>query len=201
MSVKHGLLALLSQGPSTTYQLKKDFDRTTSQTWPVNIGQVSTTLQRLARDGLVCAETAVGTDEAEAGVNLWHLTATGREEVARWWTSPVSRTARSRDELVVKLALAVHVPGVDITMVVQRQRSALQRTLHDVTRARRTVDPDDVAARLVLDSHIFATEAELRWLDVVEGEAARDATTTRRTTPTHRSATDLPTTRSTEVTS
>ncbi|MCL2467343.1 MAG: PadR family transcriptional regulator [Micrococcales bacterium] len=181
VSVKHALLALLCGGPSTTYQLKKDFDRTTNQTWPVNIGQVSTTLQRLVRDGLVA-----GSDEPEdPGTSEWYLTDAGREEVARWWASPVSRERRGRDELVVKLALAVHVPGVDIAAVVQRQRSAMHQMLHDVTRARRTVDPGDLAARLVLDNHIFATEAELRWLDVVEAEVARAgrATATRGPVP------------------
>ncbi|WP_436888754.1 PadR family transcriptional regulator [Nocardiopsis dassonvillei] len=166
--MKFGLLALLSRGPATTYQLKKDFDLTTGQSWPLNIGQVSTTLGRLERDGLV--ERGAGEDAAAAP---WHLTASGREELGRWWLSPVSRRNQGRDELMVKLALAVVVPGVDVAALVQRQRSAMQRLLHDVTRARRAVGPGDLTARLVLDHHIFATEAELRWLDAVEGEVAR----------------------------
>lgn len=170
MSVKYALLALLCRGPSTTYQLKKDFDRTTSQTWPLNIGQVSTTMTRLTRDGLV---TGGATGDGTGTNEQWQLTPQGHEELERWWASPVSREHRGRDELVVKLALAVHVPGVDTAAVVRRQRSAMQQLLHDLTRLRWAVADDDLAGRLVLDNHIFATEAELRWLDVVENEVAQ----------------------------
>lgn len=182
MSVKFALLALLSRGPSTAYQLRKDFDATTSQTWPLNIGQVSTTLQRLRRDGLV-AQVSTGRDhdrlvggsgdEHGTVTEPWQLTAEGHAELDSWWQRPVSRQHRGRDELVVKLALAVIVPGVDVTALVQAQRAAVQRLLHDVTRVRRDVDAADVTARLVLDSHIFQSEAELRWLDAVEETVAR----------------------------
>ncbi|MFC6357174.1 PadR family transcriptional regulator [Luethyella okanaganae] len=182
MSVKHALLALLSRRPSTTYQLRKDFDLTTSQTWPLNIGQVSTTLQRLQRDGLVVRDGGDTSDPASA--EPWHLTSRGRDEVEQWWRSPVSREHRGRDELIIKLALAVVVPGVDVVALVQRQRSAMQRLLHDVTRARRAVEPGELPARLVLDNHIFAAEAELRWLDSVEESVARAGALTV-TTATH----------------
>lgn len=166
MSVKHALLALLSWRPSTTYQLRKDFDTSTGQAWPLNIGQVSTTLQRLERDGLVVRDGGASDDPSAPG--QWRLTDAGRAEVAAWWRRPVPRADRGRDELVIKLALAAVVPGVDVADLVQRQRSAIQRTLHDLTRLRRDTDPDDLPTRLVLGNHIFAAEADLRWLDEVE---------------------------------
>ena len=53
MSVRHGLLALLSEGPKYGLQLREEFEARTGEVWPVNVGQVYTTLQRLERDGLV----------------------------------------------------------------------------------------------------------------------------------------------------
>ncbi|WP_343320420.1 PadR family transcriptional regulator [Arthrobacter sp. TMP15] len=166
--MKHALLALLSWKPSTMYQLRKDFDASTGETWPLNIGQVSTTLQRLERDGLVEQDVALA-GEPEP----WQLTENGRLEVHAWWHNPVPRETPGRDELVIKLALAVTVPGVDIVDLLQRQRSATLRVLHDITKARRGVDAADIAVRLVLDNHIFTTEAELRWLDDVEETLVR----------------------------
>lgn len=171
VSVKHALLALLSRKPSTAYQLRKDFDVSTAQTLPLNIGQVSTTLQRLERDGLVVQ--SADHDDDPSAPEPWSLTQSGQDELNAWWQSPVSREARGRDELVIKLALAVVAPGVDVAALVQRQRSATQRVLHDIVRARRDVDPADIAVRLVLDHHIFSTEAELRWLDDVEETLVR----------------------------
>lgn len=174
MSIRHALLALLSRGPATTYQLRKDFEASTGQTWPLNIGQVSSTLERLARDGLVLRDEGSAPDDSLAR-DPWTLTDAGRAELAQWWRSPVSRGTPERDELVIKLALAVTLPDVDVTDLVQRQRSASLRTLHDITRLQRDLTDADLAAKLVLDHHVFATEAELRWLDDIEGSLQRAA--------------------------
>lgn len=166
MSVKYALLALLSRGPASAYQLRRDFDTTTSETWPLNIGQVSTTLQRLERDGLIARVPATTDTVAEP----WQLTEAGRAELDQWWSTPVLAPQRSRDELVIKLAMAAAVPGVDLPNLVQRQRSALQQLLHDITRARHGVT--ELPALLVLEHHLYTTESELRWLDALEGMVA-----------------------------
>ena len=53
LSVRHALLGLLSEGPKYGLQLREEFEAATGEVWPLNIGQVYTTLQRLERDGLV----------------------------------------------------------------------------------------------------------------------------------------------------
>ena len=171
MSVKHAILALLSSEPSSTYQLCKRFDASTGQSWPLNIGQASSTLQRLERDGLVVRDD-IETD-GESGGQPWRLTSKGADDLQVWWERPVVAEQRGRGELVVKLALATVTPGVDVLALVQRQRSTTQRTLHDLTRLRRQAD--DFVGQLVLDHHLFLTEAELRWLDHIEGTLGRRA--------------------------
>lgn len=52
MSIKFAILALLAEKPRHGYEIKNEFDRRTNHTWPLNIGQVYTTLDRLERDGL-----------------------------------------------------------------------------------------------------------------------------------------------------
>lgn len=172
MSIHHALLALLSAGPATTYQLRKGFDDVTGHVRPLNIGQASSTLSRLERDGLVVRSTEDGT-ETTAG--LWHLTEQGRSDLARWWAAAVDRSQPDRQELVMKLALAVTVPGVDVAAVVQEQRLSTLAALQDVTRARRHLGEEDLSALLVLEHHLFSLEAELRWLDDIEGTLERIA--------------------------
>ena len=53
MSVPHALLALLSEGSKYGMRLQNEFEARTGAVWPLNVGQVYTTLQRLERDGLV----------------------------------------------------------------------------------------------------------------------------------------------------
>ncbi|WP_433326944.1 PadR family transcriptional regulator [Spirillospora sp. CA-294931] len=173
MSIRHGLLALLSQGPRYGYQLRAEFESSTGATWPLNIGQVYTTLSRLERDELV---TRVGADDE--GRFVYRITAEGERDVRRWFTTPIARTDRPRDELAIKLAMAVTTPGVDVTQVVQTQRSATLRSLQDLTRLKADsptipADPGDRAWRLVLESMIFQAEAEVRWLDHCEAFVVR----------------------------
>ncbi|MCX6398634.1 MAG: PadR family transcriptional regulator [Propionibacteriales bacterium] len=173
MSVKHALLALLETEPMYGYQLRAEFEQRTGETWPLNVGQVYTTLTRLERDGFAAAEA----ENAEGHV-IYRITTTGREEVAAWFTTPVARTQPPRDELAIKLALAVTVPGVDVGTVIQQQRSATMTALQDYTRLKRRavgVDPRELAWSLVLDSLVFGAEAEIRWLDHCEARLRRAA--------------------------
>jgi DNA-binding PadR family transcriptional regulator len=178
MSIRQGILAMLADGPRHGYQLRVDFEERTGSTWPLNIGQVYTTLSRLERDGLVVALDG-GDDDSH---KPYALTDLGRAELASWFSTPVHREDRPRDELAIKLAMAAELPGTDLHAVVQAQRTDTMRALQDYTRLRRTADDgDDLSWPIVLDSLIFATEAEVRWLDATEERLARRAKKTRTT--------------------
>jgi DNA-binding PadR family transcriptional regulator len=170
MSVKQSLLAMLDEGPRYGAQLRSEFETRTGGTWPLNVGQVYTTLARLERDGLVEAG-----GEDESGHVLYAITPAGRAEVQRWFATPVDRVAPGRDELAIKLAFAVTVPGLDVSKVVGRQRAATVGALQDYTRLKDRLmdDPDELPWLLVLDSLVFAAEAEVRWLDHIEARVAR----------------------------
>lgn len=169
MSVKYGLLALLAEGASYGAALKSAFEARTGGTWPVNVGQVYTTLDRLERDGLVVA----GEPDVEGRI-AYRLTNAGLEAVERWWRSPVDREVTPREELVIKLGIAITSPGVDSAEVAQTQRAATMHRLQQLTRLKQSVDPaTDLAWLLVVEHQLFAAEAEIRWLDQVEASVAR----------------------------
>lgn len=171
MSVRQSLLAILDQGPCYGYQLRAEFDRRTGSTWPLNVGQIYNTLDRLERDGLV--EKG---DVDEQGHVYWQITDAGSSEVQQWWAAPVERSGGTRDELAIKLAVAATLPGVDVAAVIQTQRAASLRQLQELNRAKYAgagVDsPEELAWSLVVDSMIFAAEAEVRWLDHTEQRLA-----------------------------
>jgi DNA-binding PadR family transcriptional regulator len=173
MPIRHGLLALLAQGPRYGYQLRTEFEASTGATWPLNIGQVYSTLSRLERDGLV---VRAGADDE--GRFVYRITPEGGDEANRWFGTPIARTDRPRNELAIKLAMAVTMPGIDVRDVVQVQRTATLRMLQDLTRLKADMpsmpaDPADRAWCLVLESMIFQAEAEVRWLDHCEAYMTR----------------------------
>jgi DNA-binding PadR family transcriptional regulator len=145
MSVKHSILAVLHDGERYGYQLRAEFEERTGATWPLNIGQVYTTLTRLERDGLV--EPA---GEDAQGHVFYRITEAGRGELLAWFARPVSRAERPRDELAVKLALAVTVAGVDVPGMVHTQRKHALAALQDYTRVKARLTEAELAASLVV---------------------------------------------------
>ena len=178
MSIRQALLTLLDEEPRYGYQLRSEFEARTGSTWPLNVGQVYTTLTRLERDGLV--EAAGADDEGHV---FYTLTAEGRDEVRRWFATPVERDRPPRDELAIKLALAVTVPGVDVRAVIQAQRTDTLRALQEYTRLKAPATDADLAWLLVVDALVFQAEAEVRWLDHCEARLARHAPPSREAAP------------------
>jgi DNA-binding PadR family transcriptional regulator len=174
MSIRHSLLALLQDQPRYGYQLRVEFENRTGATWPLNIGQVYTTLDRLERDALVARDG----DDGDGRV-VYTITPAGKAEIQSWFAAPVERSNPPRNELAIKLALAVTLPGVDVHSIIQGQRAASLRALQDYTKARRDTASNhrngETASLLVLESLIFQTEAEVRWLDLCEARVAQQA--------------------------
>jgi DNA-binding PadR family transcriptional regulator len=162
LSVRYGLLGLLRRGSTHGYQLRTDFEAATGATWPLNIGQVYSTLQRLERDGLI---VGVGDDD-DGGVERrrYRLTKLGDESLDRWFAAPVPRESPPRSELVIKVVLAVMLPEVDARSVIDVQRAATMAGLQTLTRVK-VAAGDDLGASLVADAAVFNAEAEIRWLD------------------------------------
>jgi DNA-binding PadR family transcriptional regulator len=180
MSIRHGLLTLLDRRPMYGYQLRAEFEASTGSTWPLNVGQVYTTLSRLERDGLVTATSRVSIERSEMATSgepdnqrTYSITDAGRAEVAAWFATPVARDAAPRDELAIKLALAVTTPGIDVGALIQAQRTATVGALQQYTRLKDSSRAEDLPWLLVVDSLIFAAEAEVRWLDHCEARLAR----------------------------
>jgi DNA-binding PadR family transcriptional regulator len=179
MSVRYGLLALLAEEPTHGYQLKTAFERRTGGSWALNIGQVYTTLQRLERDGLVeidpAAHAAAGEGE-RADRTDYRITAAGREQLDAWFATPVVPEGPARDELTIKVLLAIAAGHVDVAGILQRQRTATLAQLQAYTRRKAQADPErEVAWLMLLDALIFKAEAEVRWLDACEARIRRQA--------------------------
>src|SRR3954471_23719626 len=102
MSIAMSVLAILEEGPSYGLRLKNEFEDRTAKVWPLNVGQVYTTLRRLERDELVRAA-----EEGPEAQKLYEITASGLEALRSWFVIPTRMLPPARDELVLKLVMAV----------------------------------------------------------------------------------------------
>lgn len=173
MAVREGLLSLLQVGPRYGYQLKTEFEAVTGGVWKLNVGQVYTTLDRLERDGLVVVEI-LGDDGSGGPQRSYSLTASGREELGAWWQAVPSADPPPRDELMLKVLMAIETSREHALAVITRQRTALFALLQRHRRQPSSESTDDasfaasLAAQLVTDALVVRAEADLRWLDLCE---------------------------------
>jgi DNA-binding PadR family transcriptional regulator len=163
MSVRHALLALLSDGPRYGLQLRQEFEARTGEVWPLNVGQVYTTLQRLERDGFV--ESDGDDDGPQKG---YRITGDGRAELLTWLQTPPADDQPPRDELLIKVLVAVQVADVEVHDVIQVHRRHLIELMQRYTAMKADGAEDDVALALVVDAELFRLEGAVRWLDAAE---------------------------------
>jgi DNA-binding PadR family transcriptional regulator len=169
MSVRHALLALLSEGPKYGLQLREEFEARTGEVWPLNVGQVDTTLQRLERDGLVESD-----EDADSGPQKgFRITADGAEELAGWLRTPPDLASPPRDELVIKILIAVRLPGVDAHEVIQAHRRYLVELMQQWTQLKEDEGDLDLGLALVVDAELYRLDSVVKWLDSADGRLKR----------------------------
>ena len=173
MSVRHALLGLLSERPKYGHQLRQEFEAKTGDVWPLNVGQVYTTLHRLERDGFVESD-----DEAANGPQkVFKITDAGGTELDWWLHTPPDFTAPPRDELVIKVLVAPGMPGVDVQNILQLHRRYVVELMQQWTRLKEDEAEYDVTLALVVDAELFRLDSLVHWLDAAAGRLKRASST------------------------
>jgi DNA-binding PadR family transcriptional regulator len=172
VSVRHALLALLSEGPKYGLQLREEFEARTGEVWPLNVGQVYTTLQRLERDGLASSDSD---SDKEGPQRRFRITQAGQKELADWLRTPPDMSSPPRDELVMKILVALHLPGIDVAAVIQAHRRYLVQLMQEWTRIKEAAAESELGLALAVDAELFRLDAVIRWLDSADGRIRRAA--------------------------
>jgi DNA-binding PadR family transcriptional regulator len=169
MSIRHSLLALLSEGQKYGFQLRQEFEASTGDVWPLNVGQVYTTLQRLERDGLAESDDL----DADERQKNYRITAEGEAELSHWLHTPPDLSEPPRDELVIKVLVASRLGDVDVYEVIQVHRKYVIQLMQQWTRLKEDETHLDLAFALAVDAELFRLDAVVRWLDAADGRLHR----------------------------
>jgi len=168
MPVRHTLLGLLSQYPRHGYDLLQAFQAIAGgrEVWDIKPAQIYMTLARLKEAGLI--EEITGEQEL-AERRTYQITPAGNSALREWLETPIP-TSHQRDEFFLKLMVALSLEEADPHQVIYIQRNSLYQELHNLTTRRMVYDLEHSLAHiLLLDQAIMHVEADLRWLDMIEG--------------------------------
>lgn len=158
MSVRDGLLAILSLGPAYGFQLHAELTARAPHRGPVNAGQIYTTLDRLTRQGLI-APAGSTVD----GLPLHALTPTGTEAVEIWKRIPLVDSLPEWSEMLDQVILSTSIDPVAAVGLAEGYR---RHWTSDLEVVRGGLDERDgyVDRRLALLARQAQAVAAIEWL-------------------------------------
>jgi DNA-binding PadR family transcriptional regulator len=177
---RYAVLGMLSWGPKSGYDIRKELQDTVAHFWSESFGQIYPVLRQLVKAGLA-AEVDPGPD-GRADRKVYRLTDRGRVELERWLAEPV-HARPVRNELLLKLWFGSRVPVAVSVQQVQGYRAEFAARLEtyrqvEVEAVRELADePDGIFFLLTLRMGLRVAEACVRWCDealaaLTEREAA-----------------------------
>ncbi|MCB0099218.1 MAG: PadR family transcriptional regulator, partial [Caldilineaceae bacterium] len=135
MAIKHVLLALLAAEPAYGYELKKRYDETLGELWPLQQAQVYNNLRLLEKAGQIELDARVA-QENLPDQKQFRVTASGDSELAAWLAEPISGDRHLKDEFYLKvmaLATILQRPSA-LAELLWQQRARYLQTLRELER-------------------------------------------------------------------
>ncbi len=74
---------------------------------------------------------------------------------------------------MIKVLVAIRVPGVDVRDVIQTHRRHVVELMQEWTRIKRDAGPDELTLPLVVDAELFRLDSVIRWLDAADARLRR----------------------------
>ncbi|WGD38544.1 PadR family transcriptional regulator [Lysinibacter sp. HNR] len=159
MSIKHGILAILTQGPAYGLQLRNEIDARVLRETATNVGQIYSTLERLLASGSV--RQSSHTDD---GLPLYELSDRGNALAHEWLHSPAINRGDPWESMVFQVMLVRSLPQTDSSRLISGMRDHWVKA-HIA--AQESYAPD-LAHDLRSNAMETLSRAALNWLDAVE---------------------------------
>lgn len=126
MALAHTILTLLSYAPASGYDISKQFEESVSCYWKASQQQIYRELGKMAKQGWVTHQSIPQAGKPDK--KIYELTAAGTAELHRWFSEP-SEPTPIREDLLVKVLAAPHVPRELLHQELNYRRQLHERQL------------------------------------------------------------------------
>ena len=177
MSVKYGLLGILSRKAQHGYELKRSFEEITGGFWELNYGQIYQTLDRLEQEGFVTF--SVEQEDNVPDKKVYEITTSGRSALHEWLDKPEAKPRPLRDELFIRLAVMSPYEIEPLLDLLAAHTDLYMKKMAQLTRAKQNLKAktDDTKTEaevmiedLLMDVGLFHAEADIKWLEHCEAK-------------------------------
>lgn len=171
MSIKYGMLGILSWKPSSGYEIKKIFEESSSMYWSGNNNQIYKTLIQLQDEGLVTNETEH--QEGLPSKKIYTITKEGISELRDWVLSS-PEAPEFKKPFLIQLAWSELISNQELFELLTKYENEIkmQLILHQ-EKAKRGKDYPNRSTREafiwnMIDENILSSyRSELEWIQKV----------------------------------
>ncbi|MFJ8065969.1 PadR family transcriptional regulator [Psychrobacillus sp. NPDC096426] len=157
MSLKYGMLGLLSKWEATGYDIKKEFDDFMSIFWHTHLSQIYPELSKLEKEKLI--ESKMIPQNGKPDKKLYSITDAGRKELYQWLEAP-SETPNVKDSFLMQTFFMDNLSLEDVLFQLkhyQKQREArlekLKQTLYEQWQMIK--EKNEFSTRLLMSSAVL----------------------------------------------
>ena len=164
MSLRHGILGLLSAGPASGYDLLNTFSESLANVWPATQSQLYGELNKLANDELIRV-TATGA----RGRKEYELTKAGVAELRHWLVEVEPKRLRRNDMLLRVFFLGL-VSHDEARAYLEQEREVTARHAEELRGIEKSMDWDAdnplvTYGRIALEWGLRYTRMQQEWAD------------------------------------
>lgn len=164
MSLRHGILGLLSESPASGYDLLTTFHETLVNVWPATQSQLYGELSKLEKDGLI-EVTATGA----RGRKEYTLTDAGAAELRRWMVD-VEPSRVHRNDMLLRVFFLGRLSRPEARTFLEQERDGTDKYARELQSIKESVDWDsgtDLATygRIALEWGLRFTEMRREWAE------------------------------------
>ncbi|MCL2364699.1 MAG: PadR family transcriptional regulator [Defluviitaleaceae bacterium] len=164
MSLKHGLLGLLSLSPQTGYELSKEFALTMKYIWHTKTTQIYTELNSMEQKGWLVSERVIQDDKPNK--KIYTITEAGTAEFLNWLLEPgedIENALAGRSAFLLRVLFSGNTSADAAIALMESFRETCLGlgNAHKGIRSAIDQDADEVGAEHTLYFNIVARHGEM----------------------------------------
>jgi PadR family transcriptional regulator, regulatory protein AphA len=173
MSLKHGILGLLTYSPMSGYDLMKAFNQSLKFFWQASTSQIYREIESMTESRWI--ESGESTQRGHMVKTVYAITPAGREELSRWLGSEERERSASRNPFLLRLFFQSKAGEDSVRELVERRKAdaeacatELREVIATVIPARREQSGDELGAfcwTQAAEYGLAQYEAEVRWAE------------------------------------
>lgn len=113
MSLRYGLLGLLSEWDASGYDIKKEFDDLMSIFWHSHLSQIYPELNRLEKEQLIISKHIP--QEGKPDKKVYSITERGKKELIKWLLTP-PEAPKQKDPFLMKTFFMDNIPVDEVLL-------------------------------------------------------------------------------------